>query len=54
MQRKGVVVLATVALAAVAVIVAAYFFTHKPEPEAVDLYAHNKAAEISSTSRSSP
>jgi hypothetical protein len=33
MQRNGVVVLVSVALVAVAGIVAAYLFTHKPQPE---------------------
>jgi hypothetical protein len=48
MQRNGVVVLVSVALLSVAGIVAAYFFTHKPEPEPepVDLYEHSRAAEI--------
>jgi hypothetical protein len=48
MQRNGVVILASVALAAVAIIVAAYFVTHKPEaePKPVDLYKQAHAAEI--------
>jgi hypothetical protein len=48
MQRNGVVVLVSVALLSAAGIVAAYFFTHKPEPEPgpVDLYEHSRAAEI--------
>jgi hypothetical protein len=33
MQRNGIVVLGSVALATVAIIVAAYLFTHKPQPE---------------------
>jgi hypothetical protein len=33
MQRNGIVVLASVALAAVAIIVAAYMFTQEPQPE---------------------
>ena len=33
MQRNGILVLLSVALVSVAGIVAAYFFTHKPEPE---------------------
>ena len=37
MQRIGVIILASVALVAVAIIVAAYMFTHKPEPEVPDL-----------------
>ena len=38
MQRNGFVVLATVALAAVAMIVAAYLFSHKPKPEASSVF----------------
>ena len=38
MQRNGIIILASVALAAVAIIVAAYIFTHKPEPEGPSAY----------------
>jgi hypothetical protein len=38
MQRNGVVVLVSVALLSVAGIVAAYFFTHEPEPEPMSAY----------------
>ena len=47
-MQRNVVVLVSVALLSVAGIVAAYMFTHKPEPdpEPVDLYEHAHAAEI--------
>jgi hypothetical protein len=46
MQRNGIVVLVSVALLSVAVLVAAYFFTHRPQPEPVDRYERVHAAEI--------
>ena len=46
MQRNGIVALVSVALLTVAVLVAAYFFTHRPQPESVDRYEHVHAAEI--------
>jgi hypothetical protein len=47
MQRNGVVLLVSAALVSVAVLVAAYFFTHKPEPSESDqFWEHQNAAEI--------
>jgi hypothetical protein len=48
MQRNGIIALVSVAILSVAGIVAAYMFTHKPqpEPEPFDPYEHSRAAEI--------
>jgi hypothetical protein len=45
MQGNGVIVLVSAALVTVAIVVAAWLFTNKPEPEPVSPVQHGKTAE---------